>query len=259
MVTDYSWGYIDDQDETLKGSGGFGKFGLNPDVRVTKFEYNPNAGKDNSLADAIDIEVSIGDSVQRRRIYDITRVYDQKGNEIGPNDANYADIFAKNMNQNKAVLIHFAHALGVTKEKLVATFDAMKPTNFVTWANAVISTLPANFREIPVDIFLEYQWNIASGQNQTYLEIPKNMKGGNFVCSHVPVVGSWNEQKSWINPNTGKQETGLSYVDDSGKRHPFTRNENYMNSNKAIQQRVDDAFSGADALQNTNTPSKVSW
>lgn len=259
MVENYSWGYVDDKDESLKGSGGFGKFGLNSDVRVTKFEYNPNAGKDNALADAIDIEVTIGDSVQRRRIYDITRVYDNKGNEIGPNDPDYQTIFNKNMTQNQAVLIHFAHALGVTKEQLVTKFNALKPNNFVSWSQCVISCLPPNFSQIPVDIFLEYQWNISAGQSQTYLEIPKNMKGGNFVCPYVKPVGSWNEQKSWIDSNTGKQQSGLSYIDDSGNRHPFTRNDNYMNSNKAIQQKVDDAFNNSNALNDINTPGKVTW
>jgi len=64
------WGFQNDNDDSLKSKQG-GKFGLN-NANITKFEYNGNAGKDESPADAIDITVAIGDKEYRTRIYDIT-------------------------------------------------------------------------------------------------------------------------------------------------------------------------------------------
>ena len=87
-----------------------------------------------------------------------------------------------------------------------------------------------------VDVFLQYQWTIKSGQTQTYLELPKNMKDGSFLTISTPAIGEWEEIRD--------KKEGLKYIDSvGGAEHRFKRDNNYLESNKAIQQKdgVDNA------------------
>ena len=55
------------------------------------------------------------------------------------------------------------------------------------------------------------------------------MKGGRFLAPAVVPVGT----EGWTAVSDSK---GMRYVDAANNEHPFTRSENYMASNKAIQQ-----------------------
>ena len=81
------FGYINDKDESLRSKSG-GKFGLNQGF-ITKLEYNPNAGKDGTPADAVDITALIGDREYRLRIYDVTGSLYKGGTLIEPNEEGY--------------------------------------------------------------------------------------------------------------------------------------------------------------------------
>ena len=122
------------------------------------------------------------------------------------------------------MITHTLKALGVTEEQIMAKF-AVPANSFAEFANNLVSLLPADFKTRPIDVFLEYQWNIADEQDRTFLQFPKNMKGGGFLCPAQP--GVWKEERI---------DGALSYVNQNGLKHPFTRDKNYMESNKAIQQ-----------------------
>jgi len=76
-----------------------------------------------------------------------------------------------------------------------------------------------------VDIFLEYQWTIREGYDRTFLEIPRSVKMGEFICPQTEV--------EWTPKNVNGY---LTYVDKDENKHPFVRSGNYMQSNRAIAQ-----------------------
>tara|TARA_R110000850_G_scaffold153921_1_gene277466 strand:+ start:53 stop:826 length:774 start_codon:yes stop_codon:yes gene_type:complete len=221
-----AWGFQNDNDENLKSKTG-GKFGLNS-ANITVFEYNPNAGKDDSAADAIDITVAIGDKEYRARIYDITKDLYKGDNKISPGEPGYNELYEAEKSQREAVVLHTAKALGATEDQIKAALQNGNVVDFKSWAIAMTSIKTIDFAVKPVDVFLEYQWNIKEGNERTFLQLPKNMKGGRFLTPGIaPVGGKWEQV---IN------DKGLSYVDGAKNEHPFTKSENFIKSNKAIQQ-----------------------
>ena len=253
------FGVINDTDESLKGKVGGGKFGLNTGF-ITKLEYNPNAGKDGAAADAIDIVFLVGEKEFPNRIYDVTKVYDKDGNEItDSNDVEFIKGYNALVTQNMAVVLHALKAVGVTQEMYEAAVKT-PPTTFADWARIVTGLAPANFDKKPVDGFLEYQWSIKGDNDRTYLQLPKNMKGGRFLCASIP--GTWKEENSWVETKDGVESPyeGLRYVNESGEVHLFERNSSYMESPKANQQ-IEGQAAAATAVVGTNpqNAAKSTW
>lgn len=220
-----AWGFQSDTDDSLKSKQG-GRFGLNQAL-ITKLEYNPNAGTDGAAADAIDCTVSIGDKEFRHRTYDITGDLYKGDNTIAPGEPGYDELFNTEKAQREAVVVHTLKALGVTEDQISKALAGGNVTDFASWAKAMCGAKPSNFNVLPIDVFLEYQWNIGADNDRTFLQLPKNMKGGRFLSAAIDPVGKWNEVRD---------AKGLRYVDDANNEHPFTRSSNYMESNKAIQQ-----------------------
>lgn len=240
------FGYQDDQDESLKGKSIDGVFGLNQAAKLTKFDYNPNAGKDESLADAIDIHISIGSSEQRLRIYDITRVFDGSNGEVTDTSSpKYTQLYNEQWMQNSAMITHILKAF--VSEETIKQALSTPLSSFADWAKVVTALVPNNYQEINVDVFLEYQWNIPDGKDMTYLQLPRNMKGGYWICKSQ--VGTFKD---------GILDDGtLVYKNEQGQEHPFNRNKAFMESNKAIQQNVNSVLQNAGAAQ---TPAQSgSW
>lgn len=221
-----AWGYQDDNDDKLKSKQG-GKFGLNS-ATITKLEYNPNAGKDESAADAVDITVLVADKEYRSRIYDITGDLFKGDNKIAEGEPGYNELYNAEKSQREAVIVHAVKALGATGDQIKAALQNGNVTSFATWATAMCNIKPANFATLPVDAFVEYQWAIGEGNERTFLQLPKNMKGGRFLAPSIAPVGAWEAVVD--------SSVGLRYVDQAKNEHPFTRSANYMESNKAIQQ-----------------------
>lgn len=220
-----------DTDKSLQGKSS-GVFGLNGPVNVTKLEYTNRAGKKDAEGNpteghAFDIHVQIKDREYNMRIYDSTgqEMMDSKQNRVKPGEEGYDDLFKADGVQKVATIKHALKAVGVTD----AQIDAVAPTatSFVDFFQKLGALAPAGFNTKPVDVFLEYQWNIAEGQDRTFLQLPRNMKGGIWIVPAVTPQGKWHEVRT---------EEGLSYKDDAGNVHPFTRNAGFMESNKAIQQ-----------------------
>lgn len=233
MSTGFVFGAVNDGDESLKGKSGGGKFGLNHG-NITKIEFTDTAGKDNGPGNAVDVWVQIGEREYRRRLYETTgSLYGKKNALIQPDQEGYAALYAEDMTQKMAVIIHAIKAVGVTQAQIDSIF-VQPAVSFTDWAKRITSLVPAEFHKKPVDFFLEFQWEIADGQDKTYPELPKNMKGGRFLDASVTPVGKWNEVRD---------EKGLQYKDDAGNVHPFDRNAAFMESNKAIQQGVENSSS----------------
>lgn len=219
------YGFIDDTDASLKTKSG-GKFGLNAGTAfMTKFEYNPNSGKDKSLADALDITIQVQEKEFNVKIYPVTKVYDKDSQEITDvTSKEYITGFNAKVSQDNAVILHLLKATGVTEAQIRAAFGT-PVTSFVEFINSLVALLPVNFTSKPLDIFLEYQWTISESQDRTFLQLPKNMKGGYFACPA--------QQGTWIEQRVADK---LTYINEVGTIHPFERDKNFMEGNKAKQQ-----------------------
>lgn len=222
----FVYGAVNDTDQDLKSKVG-GQFGLNPGVFFSKIAFNPNAGKDGAAANAVEISVKVGDREYNQRVYEITGdLYNSKNELVSPGEEGYDALFAIEAKQRAAVIIHAVKSAGVTQEQINAALATPAP-NFAAWAEIVCGLLSQNYTQNPIDVFLHYQWNIKEGQERTYLELPKNMKGGRFFAPAVAKEGDWNP----VNDNNG-----LRYVDAKGQEHPFVRSANYMESERSYQQ-----------------------
>lgn len=242
------FGYQADDDENLKSKQG-GRFGLNQNARLTKFEYNPNAGKGGAEANAIDITVQVMDREFMVRHYEVTKVFDKENNEITDETSEeYIKGYNEQWIQINAVFTHILKCFRTAEE--IKTALEVPLNNFADYARVLEGLLPPNFQNVPLDVFLQYQWNIKEGQDKTYLELPKNMKGGYFICPTMP--GTWKESFS---------EGNLRYVDEAGNKHKFERSENFMGSPKATQQveGQDDSSAIESAPASAGTPTSSTW
>lgn len=239
------FGYYDDTSDDLKSKGG-GKFGLNNPAYLTKFELNKNAGKDGALGDAIDITIQVVDKEYRERIYPVTRVY-KDGEEMAETDAGYTTAYNSEWSQKNAVIIHILKCFRTEDEIKQAL--AVSLTTFTEFAEIVCGLVPTNANETPLDLFLEWQWNINDNQERTFLQLPKNMKGGYWVCKAVVPNGSWKEIRG---------DKGMKYIDANNAQHPFARDANFMDSNKANQQ-IEGEEAANETLQGAADASEGTW
>lgn len=215
---------VNPEDVSLQAKSG-GNFGLNKGS-ISKFEFNPNAGKDGAAQDAVDLDVKVGDREFRSRKYLSEEVYNNKNEKLKPGDEGYKEAYIAVYSQVIAVIKHALGALGVQAQAMSAATAGLNNGQLVEGIKRLVALAPANYNTIPVDVFLEYQWSIPEGKDRTYLQLPKNMKGGAFLCSSM--AGSWQEVRG--------EDGSLSYVNGSGAKHLFTRDKNFMESNKAIPQ-----------------------
>jgi len=255
------FGAVNDTDKDLESKGAGGVFGLNTG-RITTFEVITDAGKDKSPGIAVDITFTVSEKEFRRRMYNVTKIFDKDGNVITDETTEeYITKYNDAVKHTMAVIVHTAKSLGVTQDALDKALS-VQIDSYEAWANIVIGLLPTNFKELPVDGFLQWQWQITGENDKTYLELPKNMKGGRFFAPHVP--GKFVPQTSWTTEKDGKQEehTGLRYVDGNNV-HPFIKKSDFMESNKANQQfegQVNVAQNALDAAAGSaTTPAKSTW
>ena len=210
------------------------KFGLNTGARLTKFEWIPNGGKDGAEQEALEIIFTIAGVEKSYRRFPVTQAFG-KNNEVitDPNTPEFKEAIM----QLSSCVTHILHCF-TTPEAAKAKFN--RPINsFKEYAQVAASCLPANFAEIELDIFLEYQWKIKEGNDRTYLDIPTSMKGGKWLVPTVKVIGDWKETRK-ADPDD-KAQNALFYFDNgnpdtSNNMHPFTRYGRYVKSPRANQQ-----------------------
>ena len=233
------YGYQDSGDLAPGKQGG--KFGLNTGAFVTKFEFNPNAGKDNAAAEAIDFTVQVGEREYRHRFFPITKVFAKEGGEITDVSSEaYKEAFKKELDQFNAVIGDIV-ACFVSREDLKTALATLIPS-FKDFANIVTRLVQAtpNWQKKPVDVFLQYQWSPSGDNDKTYLELPKNVKHGSFIVASEGV--GFKEIKT---------PTSLKYVKEDGTEHTFKRGEWFLESAFANQVNL----TGAASMNSTTTAS----
>ena len=256
------FGYQDDQDKSLQTKDvSFGDFGLNSGVTLTKFAYNPNGGAGNSPGDALDISFKVKASEVNQRWFPISKVFGKDGEISDTSSQEYIAGYNEQMKHFKAVMTHYLKAFN-TEETIKAAF-AVPPTSWVEYVQRVASLMQQGIaNKLSLDIFLQYQWNIGANANQTYLELPKNLKDGSFVTPHIAPKGKWNVENAWVETQEGvhiKRE-GLRYVDDEGNPHRFKRGTNFMESNKANKQTKESQAAAGSAMNaGIGSATKVGW
>lgn len=223
-VVDYG-GFSGDKPAT---TGPRYKFGLNPGkTYMTKFEFNPNGGANNAEQEALDIEFTIDGTPKSYRLFPVVKAF-KKGVEITDRNAPEFQDAIRELNMR---VIHILKCF--REEDDIKAALSRKIPDFKTYTGIVAGLLPRDFKEKPLDIFMQWQWTIGKEKDKTYLEIPNKMKHGAWVVAAVR--GEWKENRK-ENPDDN-DEFALNYTDERGAMHPFTRTGWYMNSHFAIQQK----------------------
>ena len=226
---------VSDENENLQSKQG-GKFGLNTNCHFTSIEFITNAGKDGSEGEAVDLNIMVGDREYRRRIYNPegNTLYNKDGSVATPGEAGYESLLNAELNQATAMVVHAVKAVGVTQERINTAVAATSPQTFAAFCQTLISLLPMDYKQKPVDVFLQYQWQISEGQTRTFLELPKNMKQKYWVVPSTPNV-EWKEIKD---------NTGLIYIDNNGNKHKIEKSASFLESAFAKVQDISAAPAG---------------
>jgi hypothetical protein len=214
-----NYGYQDSK-EVGPGKQG-GKFGLNTGAHVTKFEYNPNGGKDGAEQDAIDFNVQLGEKEFMLRFFPVTKVFAKKGGgEItDTNSQEYKD------GRDEAVALLNGTLSDIVKcyvsEEDLKQALATPIASFKDYAQILqrlVQSVP-NWQKVPVDVFLHYQFTPSGSNTRTFLTLPKDVKHGTFIVkSQGP---GFKEDRT---------ETHVRYTKEDGTEHPFRRGEWFVKS-----------------------------
>lgn len=236
---------VDAEDKNLQTKEG-GVFGLNTgNITKIAFVEENTEGKEFK---AIDLSTKIGDREFYQRFFLNESVYGSGDSGLlNPGDEGYEDAYYNHYSQIVAVIKHALGAVGVSKEAIANSLSNIGNNQLVEGMKKLVELAPSDIASKPVDIFLEYQWSIPEGKDRTYLMLPKNMKGGEFLTASVAPVGKWEEVRT---------SEGMHYVDNSGNKHPFTRSASFMEGNKANQQGVGAQASSPDPI---TSASAATW
>jgi hypothetical protein len=232
-------------------------FGLNAGVtHLIKFEWIPNGGKDGAEQEALDVVFNINGTEKSYRMFPVTQAF-KKGTNEKITDRN-APEFKEAVTDFNARVKHIVGCF-VNNETIMSKLS-VPITSFKQFIQLYASLLPANFKEIPLDIFLQFEWNLRDEQKRTYLNIPNKMKYGKWLMPAQ--AGTWEARKK-ENP-TEDDKKALWYVNTDGPKnekgeytqeHPFFKNGWFMNSTFAKQQRAEgEGGDNADAHNTSNTP-----
>lgn len=220
-----------------------GRFGLNAGTaKLTKFEWINNAGKDGAEMEAFDIQFTLegGGRPLNYRLFPVTKAFGKDNVEITDPKA---PEFQKALKDFNSVVTHILHTF-IDLEDIKAALS-VPITSFKEFCVICMKLLPDGYDQIPLDIFLQYQWQVKGEAKKTYLEVPKSMRYGRWLSKAVaPEEGEWT---TMVHPSPSSDTPiALKYVDGKGNVHPFVRNGWFMLSNFAKQQIAEEDTSGAD-------------
>ena len=228
MESNNNYGYQDDSAAAVSPVS----FGLNAKVaKLVKFEWTANGGKEGTEMEALDIVFNVNDKDFSYKQFPITKAFGENREEI--TDPNHPKMKAAFDNFN-ANMTHIMLCF-VSREEYVKALSSKPITNFKDFCKVLMDLLPTNYNEINLDIFFQFQYNIKGDNTITFLELPKSVKHGKFICASIPPVGKWTEFK--IDNPSSNVKNALYYKDDAGNIHPFTRTGWYMTSNFSTQQK----------------------
>ncbi len=239
-----SYGFEDDtvKQSTYHFGGNFGQ------TFMTKFEFTDKGGKKDettgepTAGEALDIIFNINGTDRSYRMFPVTKAFDKDNNEITDPTAEEFKLAQKEFNQiNVQIMKCFVD------ENDIRAALAVKIDSFKQYCGILMGLLPKDYAKKPLDIFMQWQWAIRGEAKGTYLEIPKKVKYGKFICAAVkPTSGNWYENKttkelSYIDATEQQIKDNPSLI-TTGTKHPyFSRGEWYMESNFATQQKENGA------------------
>lgn len=207
------------------GNGANLKFGLNQKVFLKSFAFNPSGGANGTASNVADITLLVGGKEVRTRVFEINMPKDRN---LVAGTPEYTEALNNDRKKMAAYLCSFVTCF-VTKEQLqqalsqpIASFES-----YIQVLSTAIMRTP-NWQNLPLDLFCQYQYSIAQGKEQTYLEIPKTVGYGSIICPHVP--GNFVEERT---------DTVLQYRDTvTGNLHPFQRSEFFLQQPSATKQTL---------------------
>lgn len=215
--------FVNDESQSTQG----GRFGLNEKAIVDNVQLLKT--KDNN--DYIKITFLIGDSEHNMFIFDVNKKSSLylKGNRVQPGTKDHAIALRNKIKSVLATITHVLKAFGLNSEEFQKTLAKTPARSMIDYFKKGLKHCDSKkIQGKVVDIFLEYQTKIPKNSNKTYLQIPQYVYDGKFLIEHIEPVGKWNEIID--------EREGLYYQDDSGNKHPFKRNAEYMASFKAKRQ-----------------------
>lgn len=226
------YGYEDDK----PSQNSIAVFGLNSGIaRLTKFEWINNGGAGGTEGEALDILISL-DGQERPvsyRMFPVKKAFlpDNGGETTDPAHPE----FIKAVKEFNATVIHIMHCF--VSDDILKVALATPIANFKEFCKILMGLLPKDIDKIVLDIFMQYQWQAKGEAKMTYLELPKKMSYGRWLCRSVVPVGKWKEVV-FPDPTTSTP-VALKYIDDINNVHPFIRNGWFMQSNFANQYKED--------------------
>ena len=243
----YKFGFQSDEGNELVAQSS-GKFGLNQECYLKSLEFNPSAGKNNAPANAIDYTILVGDREMKSRLYEPTGKMWFGSEQIDEGHPEYERVLESNMRQVQATITHILKAVGIPEERIQKAVEAAEPETFAEFAKVVCGLVQPKHMDNPIDVFLQYQWSIRPGNTVTFLEVPKNMKGGRFLAPGTDC--EWKEVRD---------ANGLHYENARGDRHPFTRRASDMTGKFANQQRSGEDDGKPSTPSNAGQAMNHSW
>ena len=228
------YGYESDEVKlsTLHFGGNFGN------CFMTKFEYNDHAGKEGAEGEALDIVFNIGGTEKNMRMFPVTKAFDKDNTEV--TDPQHPAFIAAQKNFN-AICVQILKCF--KDEDSVKAALTKRINSFKEFCGILMAGVPKNFSEVPLDIFLQWQWSITGENDKTYLELPKKISYGRFVCKHeIPTSGEWTkvvtDSELYYIDATAKQVEENPELKKTAPRHSnFSRNQWFVNSKFFTQQK----------------------
>lgn len=225
-----AYGYEDDNVSAKSSSL---VFGLNAGAaRLVKLEWINNGGAAGAEQEALDIQFAIEgqERLLSYRQFPIKKAFDDKGGEITDSKDPIFIEAQKTINQ---CITHIMHCFIGTEILKIAFQQPVE--SFKEYCKILSSLLPKDYDKIRLDIFMQYQWQIKNEAKQTYLELPKKMNQGKWICREVVPVGKWKEVRA--TDCDDKMPMALKYVDDANNIHPFIKGGYFVNHPWANQQK----------------------
>jgi hypothetical protein len=218
-------------------------FGLNQGVFMKTFKYIENAGQNGTAGEALEIVFDINGKEKSYRQFPVTKAYDSAGNEVS--DSKSPEMQKAFTDFNKRV-VHILKCF--VDEEVIKEVLHTPIKSFESFCNICKALLPKKFEKVKLDIFLQYQWNSSKEDGMRFLEIPKKLDQGAFLCRSVE--GNWEEVR-----NT----KGLSYINGE-KAHPFARSAWFMTNPFGIApQKTTSQASASDSTSTEEQAPKTGW
>lgn len=262
------FGYEDDtvKQSTFHFGGNFGK------TFMTKFEWGDMFGKKNddgtpTPGEALDIVFNINGTDKSMRMFPVIKAFDDNNQEV-TDPTNPAFITAQKVFNQICTQVMKCF---IKEEELKAAIQKWATGGTITFKSfcgLLMSLLPKNYKEIPLDIFMQFQYNIKGDNKATYLEFPKKVSYGKFVVAAVKPTHIWTEVRNteelFYIDTTSEMIAANPNIVNTANRHPFTRNKWFLESNFANQQKENattesNLNSTAPVNGSGSTPVSTSW